>query len=149
MVCIILNTLVLGMTWLGEPPIISQVTEIMNYVFSGIFALEAMIKIIGMGRRPYFKDSWNWFDFFIVCGTVLSISITVFTNIEIGPQTTLIRAFRISRIFRLVKKARRLQIIFETFIVTIPALTNVGGLLVLFLYLYSIMGVSLFAKVKL
>lgn len=59
------------------------------------------------------------------------------------------RAFRISRILRLVKRAKSLKIIFETFIVTIPALVNVGGLLLLFLYLYSILGVSLFADVML
>lgn len=70
-------------------------------------------------------------------------------GVDFGPQTTLIRAFRISRILRLVKRAKSLKIIFETFLVTIPALVNVGGLLLLFLYLYSILGVSLFADVKL
>jgi Ion transport protein len=33
--------------------------------------------------------------------------------------------------------------------VTIPALTNIGGLLVLFLYIYSVLGVFVFAEVKL
>jgi len=70
-------------------------------------------------------------------------------SFDVGPQTTIIRAFRISRILRLVKRAKSLKIIFETFIITIPALVNVGGLLLLFLYLYSVLGVSLFADVKL
>lgn len=50
---------------------------------------------------------------------------------------------------RLVKRATSLNIIFETFLITIPALANIGGLLLLFLYLYSVIGVSLFATVKL
>lgn len=50
---------------------------------------------------------------------------------------------------RLVKRAKSLNIIFETFLITIPALANIGGLLLLLLYLYSIIGVSLFATVKL
>ena len=50
---------------------------------------------------------------------------------------------------RLVKRAKSLNIIFETFLITIPALANIGGLLLLFLYLYSVIGVSLFAEVKL
>lgn len=37
---------------------------------------------------------------------------------------------------------------FNTFIVTLPALVNVGGLLLLLLYLYSVLGVFLFAEVK-
>jgi len=36
----------------------------------------------------------------------------------------------------------------ETFIITLPAMANVGGLLMLFLYIYSILGVFLFAEVK-
>jgi len=38
---------------------------------------------------------------------------------------------------------------FETFLVTIPALTNIGGLLLLFLYIFSVLGVFLFAEVQL
>jgi hypothetical protein len=48
-----------------------------------------------------------------------------------------------------VKKAKSLRMIFNTFVITIPSLANVGGLLILLLYLYSILGVFLFATVKL
>jgi hypothetical protein len=53
------------------------------------------------------------------------------------------------RVLRLVKKAKSLKAIFQTFIVTIPSLANVGSLLILLLYLYSVLGISLFATVKL
>jgi len=39
--------------------------------------------------------------------------------------------------------------IIETLYVTIPALTNIGGLLLLFLYIFSVLGVFLFAEVQL
>jgi hypothetical protein len=39
--------------------------------------------------------------------------------------------------------------LFYTFIGAIPQLTNVGGLLGLFLFLYTVLGVEFFAKVKL
>jgi len=123
--------------------------DYLNYGFAGIFTLEATLKIIGLGPKSYFSERWNVFDFIVVMGTIGSILITLFTSVTLGAATTFIRAFRISRIFRLIKRARRLKIIFETFIVTIPALTNVGGLLVLFLYIYSILGVQVFATVKL
>ena len=42
-----------------------------------------------------------------------------------------------------------MRLIFNTFVVTIPSLANIGGLLTLLLYLYSILGVFLFAPVKL
>ena len=96
----------------------------------------------------YFKDGWNIFDFVIVIGSISSVFLTLFTSFSIGGATTIIRAFRISRIFRLIKKAQSLRMVFNTFIVTLPALANVGGLLLLLLYLYSVLGVYLFAEVK-
>lgn len=42
-----------------------------------------------------------------------------------------------------------MKIIFQTFLVTLPALANVGSLLLLLLYIYSILGMFLFADVKL
>ncbi len=68
--------------------------------------------------------------------------------VSLGGSTTIIRAFRITRVFRLVKRATNLKLVFNTFVFTLPALANVGGLLLLLLYLYSILGVYLFAEVK-
>jgi hypothetical protein len=42
-----------------------------------------------------------------------------------------------------------MRVILYTFTFVLPALTNIGGLLVLFLYIFSILGVFLFAEVKL
>jgi len=36
--------------------------EILNYFFSIIFNIEAVLKLIGIGFH-YFKNSWNRFDF--------------------------------------------------------------------------------------
>ena len=129
------------LSWYGQIEDSIIIMEYINYGFASIFTIEAILKLLGLGPRKYFDEKWNIFDFVVVVGTIGSILITLFTSITLGAATTFIRAFRISRIFRLIKRARRLKIIFETFIVTIPALTNVGGLLVLFLYIYSILGI--------
>jgi hypothetical protein len=39
--------------------------ETINYIFTTIFILEALIKIIGQGLKSYFEDGWNLFDFVI------------------------------------------------------------------------------------
>jgi hypothetical protein len=61
--------------------------------------------------------------------------------------TSVVRTFRVGRILRLLNKAKSLKIIFNTIVITLPALANVGGLLFLLLYLYSILGIYLFATV--
>jgi len=83
-----------------------------------------------------------------VAGTLVSLVLQLFLAVSVGAQATIIRSFRIGRIFRLVQKAKHLKVIFTTFLITIPSLANVGGLLFLLIYIYSILGVFLFAKVK-
>jgi hypothetical protein len=145
--CIIVNTVILSLKWYNEPENMSKILEIINYGFAGIFTIEAAIKLIAFGKK-YFANGWNNFDFFIVCGTFIGIIVSETTSVDVGAQTTIIRAFRIGRIFRLVKKARSLKMIFNTFVITIPSLANVGGLLILLIYLYAILGVFNFATVK-
>ena len=49
---------------------------------------------------------------------------------------------------RLFKRNKSLQIIFETFIITTPHLANIGSLMMLFLYMYSVLGVQMFSYIK-
>ena len=146
---IIGNTLALALNWYGRPGYIETALEIANYIFTFIFSIEFILRISALGPKRYFSDGWNIFDFCILIGSYLGYLIELFTSFSVGVQTTILRAFRISRMLRLVKRASSLNIIFETFLITIPALANIGGLLLLFLYLYSVIGVSLFAQVKL
>lgn len=101
LVCIILNTMILGLKWYGNPQEMETILEYINLAFAAIFTFEAIVKIFGYGKY-YFDDGWNKFDFFIVCGTFLGIGVSAFSSISVGPSTTVIRAFRIGRVFRLV-----------------------------------------------
>ena len=51
--------------------------------------------------------------------------------------------------FKFIKEAKGIKVIFDTLIITIPAITNIGGLLLLILFMFSVLGVFLFAEVKL
>ena len=67
---------------------------------------------------------------------------------ELVGNLTVVRILRVARIFRLLKKAKRLNIIFNAFLRTIPAFINVGGLIILMIYIFTVIGGRLFAKVK-
>ena len=71
------------------------------------------------------------------------------SNFQLGPQVTIVKSLRIARLLFFVKGNRTLKTTLTTFLVTLPALINVGGLLILLIMLYSILGVYLFAEVKL
>lgn len=44
----------------------TEVLEILNYIFTAIFGIEMVLKLIGMGPYGYIKDPFNIFDGFIV-----------------------------------------------------------------------------------
>ena len=116
-------------------------------MFASIFTLEAIIKIIALGKI-YFKDSWNIFDFVVVILTIVGIILQQAIRVHLGAQTTIIRSLRIMRVMRLIKRAKSLKIMFNTILVTLPAMGNIGGLLGLLIFLYAILGVNLFAPIK-
>ena len=110
--CIISNTIVLAVKWYMMPEFVISTIEILNYVFMVIFTIEAILKIFAM-RCDYFKDNWNIFDFIVVVLTAIILGIS-FLGIggNLGVTSTILRSLRIGRIFRLIKRAEDLQIIF-------------------------------------
>lgn len=81
--------------------------EYLNYIFTSIFIIEAVIKILGQGAREYFKDAWNRFDFIVAIGSFGSIMVGLFSALKIKGATTLVRSFRLLRIFRILKRGGR------------------------------------------
>lgn len=77
-ICIVLNTIVLTLKWYEQDESIVRALEVINYVFSAIFLIEAILKILGLGPKRYFSDGWNQFDFIIAVGSVISIIISSF-----------------------------------------------------------------------
>ena len=106
------------------------------------------MKIVGW-RRDYWRESWNRFDFVIVVVSIFELVITNALGIRSLVIVSLFRIFRIGRILRLAKATKSLRVIFSTFILTLPQMFNIGSLLVLFIFIYTILGIQLFAKVKL
>lgn len=147
MACISLNTLILCLKWYDQSHLPVVINNILNFIFAAIFTLELVFKLIAYDKR-FFKDNWNIFDGFIVLGTGIGILLTNFANIDMGTSTLVIRAFRIGRIFKLFRHLKSLNIIFQTLLISLPAMTNVGGLLLLLLYIYSIVAMFLFAEIK-
>merc|ERR1719326_2728140 len=116
-------------------------------MFACIFAVEAGLKLFAM-RKTYFADSWNCFVFTCVVATFLGIAIDQGTDLEIGSVMSAIRIFRIARLFRLVRFAKGLNKLFTAFILSIPKLLNVAGIMFLLLFLFAVLGVQTFGLVK-
>eukprot|EP00947_MAST-08B_sp_MAST-8B-sp1_P003925 g3925.t1 len=150
MVFILLNTIIMAMTYFGQSDDYSMFLDIANYVFAFIFTIECGLKLTALCHL-YFKDPWNVFDFLIVAGTNIGLVVqwSGGGGANVSSITTVVRTFRVGRIFRLVKKAKRLRQLFNTLLLSFPALGNIGGLLFLVFFIFTVMGVQLFALVGL
>ena len=49
-----------------QPQKLTDALDILNYIFTGIFFIEFILKIFGYGFYGYIKDSFNLFDGTIV-----------------------------------------------------------------------------------
>ncbi len=98
LVCIIANSIILSMQWYGQPESYNRTFENLNILFTVIFTTEFLIKIAGYGER-LFVDNWNIFDMVVVLVTILGIIMSANSDSNFGTQTTIIRSFRIVRIF--------------------------------------------------
>lgn len=117
-------------------------------MFVIIFNIEAIMKITALGRI-YFHAYGNIFDFLVVVGANTGIFFKIFTtNHNIITAATIVRSFRIIRIFKIISSSNHLKVIIATFLNILPSLINVVSLLFLLLLIYAVLGMNLFASVK-
>merc|ERR1719313_2356860 len=64
-----------------------------------------------------------------------------------APLVRVLRLFRVVRILRIIKTAKKLRAIIMTVIISVPALVNIGTLILLMLFIYSVFCVQQFAFV--
>jgi hypothetical protein len=57
-VCIILNSICLGLQWYSEDPMQTTVIDTINLIFTIVFTLEAVLKLVAMKSR-YFASGSN------------------------------------------------------------------------------------------
>jgi voltage-dependent calcium channel L type alpha-1D len=148
MACIIVNTLLMAAQHFGQSTTQTTIVSVFNDVFATIFTIEAALKIAAYGRA-YFQDNWNRFDFFVVTGTLISIVLEALTTARLQSLAMLVRVFRVTRIIRLVKASKGIQHILTTLYLALPGLANVSSILFLLLFIYTTLGVQMFAKVGL
>ena len=146
MVIIVLNMITMAMGFENCPPVYEEVLTIFNYIFTGIFIAECIIKLIGLGPIAYFHTGWNRFDFFVVIASILDIIIANIDGIDAAFLKSfqiirVLRVMRITRALRLVKSLKGLEKLIQTLSWSISALMNVILLMILIFSIFAILGV--------
>ena len=101
-----------------------------------------IMNMIGLGLTEYFGDGFNVFDCIIVVISIIDLIISF--SQEEGESSsgfiTVLRGFRLLRIFKLVKSWTTLQQLLKTIIGSLGAISNLAVLSLLFLFVYSLIG---------
>ena len=146
MVIIVLNMMTMAMGFENCPRVYEQILSIFNYIFTGIFIAECIIKLVGLGPVAYFHSGWNRFDFFVVVASILDIVIANIDGIDAAFLKSfqiirVLRVMRITRALRLVKSLKGLEKLIQTLSWSIGALMNVILLMILIFSIFAILGV--------
>uniref|UniRef100_A0A7N6A4P9 Sodium channel protein n=1 Tax=Anabas testudineus TaxID=64144 RepID=A0A7N6A4P9_ANATE len=120
-----------------------------NLVFIIIFTTECSLKIIAL-RQHYFAVGWNIFDFVVVILSIVGLLLAdIIEKYFVSPTLfRVIRLARIGRVLRLIRGAKGIRTLLFALMMSLPALFNIGLLLFLIMFIFSIFGMSNFAYVK-
>uniref|UniRef100_A0A8D0U649 Sodium channel protein n=1 Tax=Sus scrofa TaxID=9823 RepID=A0A8D0U649_PIG len=120
-----------------------------NMVFIIVFTGECLLKMLAL-RQYYFTVGWNIFDFVVVILSIVGLALSdLIQKYFVSPTLfRVIRLARIGRVLRLIRGAKGIRTLLFALMMSLPALFNIGLLLFLVMFIYSIFGMSNFAYVK-
>ncbi|XP_065091017.1 muscle calcium channel subunit alpha-1-like isoform X4 [Ochlerotatus camptorhynchus] len=147
-ILIMINTITLSMKFYRQPEIYTEVLDLLNLIFTAVFALEFVFKLAAFRFKNYFGDAWNVFDFIIVLGSFIDIvysEVNVSKGMKGGSSIISINFFRLFRVMRLVKLLARgegIRTLLWTFIKSFQALPYVALLIVMLFFIYAVIGMQ-------
>ncbi|XP_053102996.1 voltage-dependent R-type calcium channel subunit alpha-1E isoform X7 [Hemicordylus capensis] len=150
--CILLVIAASSIALAAEDPVLTnsernKVLRYFDYVFTGVFTFEMIIKMIDQGLilqdGSYFRDLWNILDFIVVVGALMAFALA--TNK--GRDIKTIKSLRVLRVLRPLKTIKRLPKLKAVFDCVVTSLKNVFNILIvykLFMFIFAVIAVQLF-----
>lgn len=133
---ILVNSVLIGVETYTK----NHTIETIQHIILGIFTVEIILRYIAAdGVKDFFTNGWNVFD--------LSLVLIGYIPESLMPNASMMMAVRVLRVFRvlrLLRTSKELKIIITVLMRSFSAMFYNVILFVIFVYLYAIIGVSLF-----
>nr|XP_056723089.1 voltage-dependent T-type calcium channel subunit alpha-1G isoform X4 [Euleptes europaea] len=147
-----LNVITMSMEHYQQPKVLDEALKICNYIFTVIFVMESVFKLIAFGFRRFFQDRWNQLDLAIVLLSIMGITleeIEVNASLPINPTIIrIMRVLRIARVLKLLKMAVGMRALLDTVMQALPQVGNLGLLFMLLFFIFAALGVELFGDLE-
>ena len=133
---IIINSILIGVeTYLITPTIL-----FIQHTILGVFTFEILVRFVARtDTKSFFKSGWNVFDLSLVL-----ISYVPESLFEGSSTIMVIRILRIFRVLRLLRASEEIKLIVAVLSKSFSALFYNGVFFGIFIYLFAIIGYSLF-----
>nr|XP_028588268.1 voltage-dependent R-type calcium channel subunit alpha-1E isoform X4 [Podarcis muralis] len=154
--CILLVIAASSIALAAEDPVLTnsernKVLRYFDYVFTGVFTFEMVIKMIDQGLilqdGSYFRDLWNILDFIVVVGALMAFALANALGTNKGRDIKTIKSLRVLRVLRPLKTIKRLPKLKAVFDCVVTSLKNVFNILIvykLFMFIFAVIAVQLF-----
>uniref|UniRef100_A0A8C7TM30 Voltage-dependent L-type calcium channel subunit alpha n=1 Tax=Oncorhynchus mykiss TaxID=8022 RepID=A0A8C7TM30_ONCMY len=163
---IMLNTMCLGMQHCNQSTHVTDLSDMLNVIFTVLFTVEMVLKLMAFKAKGYFGDPWNVFDFVIVIGSVVDVILSevdaalassgglyclhaIADSENARVSITFFRLFRVMRLVKLLNRSEGIRNLLWTFIKSLQALPYVALLILMLFFIYAVVGMQIFGKIAL
>ena len=146
LLAVIINTVILAMDGLFYDATTLAMFDSFNLYLTMIFTVEMVFKIVADTPRRYVADKMNIFD-----GSVVTISqvelwaLSGSKGLSAFRTVRIFRTFRVLRVTRLLRSLEFMKVIMNVIGRCIDSLIYIGCLLLLFIVIYSLIGIEIYS----
>lgn len=145
LVAIVLNGLLIGWQTYDDCPFYVRYIQL-TLLF--IFFVEIIIRWLGRNStQQYLSDPWNYFDVFILLAGVVPELVEIMTPQAEDNQSSILATLRVLRVIQLSRSIRaveELRLLVFVLLRSIRSLSYIAVLFLLVMYVYAVIGVTLF-----
>jgi len=138
---VIIGVIIISAVLIGvETYYVSNQIHFIQSVILGIFTIEIIVRFIACNNiKTFFKSGWNIFDLSLVL--ICYIPESLFND---ASTIMVLRILRVFRVLRLLRTSEEIKLIISVLIKSLKSLSYNGIFFFIFLYLFSIIAVSMF-----
>uniref|UniRef100_A0A3Q3K251 Sodium channel protein n=1 Tax=Monopterus albus TaxID=43700 RepID=A0A3Q3K251_MONAL len=137
-ICIILNTIFMAMVHYPMTYELYYKVDIAVLVFTLIFTVEMLLKIMALDPYGYFKVGWNIYECIIICGSLINL---LLANLE---GLSVMELFELMRVLRLARWWPTFNMLLKITYSSLKALGNLTFILFIMVFVFSLVGMQLF-----
>jgi hypothetical protein len=161
MTAVVGNTLVLALDRYPISTCEANILHGLNLLLTALFTAEVALKVAGASFCEYCESGWNCFDFVVVGASLIEVIAFPTSNATPfecrrglhssgidggGSGGGALSVLRIMRVFRLIVHACHLRKLIRVIVRMLFQIGNFALLLLLFVYIYALLGMALFAN---